>query len=851
MIPVQLVIKNFLPYRAPDPVRFEGIHLACLTGQNGAGKSSILDAITWALWGKSRTASDDDLVHLGQSEMSVQLDFEQEGQLYRVIRLRAIGKRGRSELHFYVLREDGAPTTMTEPSIRQTQAKIDEILRLDYSTFVHSAYLQQGKADAFTTQQPARRKKILSDILGLDRWTTYEEAAKDKQRELKSRIDYLDQAIDEISRELARKPALQADLKAAEQSHKEAESARIDAENRLKEVEHAPHDLRAAGDRKRETETRLKERQRELDETNASIEQYQEQIENYQQIVDSRSEIEEGYATLQSARETSSDMTDKLRQLQTLSDDRSGFERKLATAEAALNGEIKSITERITELEEIIQVDYSAELETVQAQISILQEKELERDSLDSQVSDLRETIAGLKSQKDNITVTGKELRDRLERLTAAPDDAALCPLCAQPLKPEARAVLIRDIEAEVETRREDYRKTEEQIAALGVDLKGIQVQIKTTNTELRDLKPLLEQAGTLRTQAQNVVEANTRLDEDHKRLGELQAQLDHEDFALDIREQLAVLNTQQDALGYDEDTHDDAQQQLKANNRYEELNMRLKMAIEQLPALETRLGGEQKRRERLGKNCEEIQAEITQVESEIAELTALVKEYETRDREVAVQRTNERSAQQRLTIAQQELDALDKKAARKTEHEENRQQARHQEGIYGELARAFGKNGIPAMIIETAIPELETTANTLLAKMTDGRMSLRLPTQREKKTGGIAETLDIEIADELGTRDYELYSGGEAFRINFAIRVALSQMLARRAGAHLRTLFIDEGFGTQDDAGRSKLVEAINAIQDEFDMILVITHIDDLRDSFPVHIMVDKTSNGSRITVQ
>jgi len=105
-------------------------------------------------------------------------------------------------------------------------------------------------------------------------------------------------------------------------------------------------------------------------------------------------------------------------------------------------------------------------------------------------------------------------------------------------------------------------------------------------------------------------------------------------------------------------------------------------------------------------------------------------------------------------------------------------------------------------LIIEAAIPELEEESNRLLTRMTEGRMHVRLDTQREKKTGGVAETLDILIGDELGTRAYESYSGGEAFRVNFAIRVALSQLLARRAGAQLRTLFIDEGFGT---AGRRR----------------------------------------------
>jgi exonuclease SbcC len=149
-------------------------------------------------------------------------------------------------------------------------------------------------------------------------------------------------------------------------------------------------------------------------------------------------------------------------------------------------------------------------------------------------------------------------------------------------------------------------------------------------------------------------------------------------------------------------------------------------------------------------------------------------------------------------------------------------------------------------MIIETAVPELERTANELLVRMTEGRMHVRIETQREIKTGELREALDIIISDELGSRPYELYSGGEAFRIDFAIRIALSRLLANRAGAQLRSLFIDEGFGTQDLRGREHLVSAINSIQDDFDLILVITHIDELKEAFPTRIEVSKTSDGS-----
>ena len=153
-------------------------------------------------------------------------------------------------------------------------------------------------------------------------------------------------------------------------------------------------------------------------------------------------------------------------------------------------------------------------------------------------------------------------------------------------------------------------------------------------------------------------------------------------------------------------------------------------------------------------------------------------------------------------------------------------------------------------MLIDTAIPELDEHANELLTRMTDGRMHVKLEMQRPRRGGGMAETLDIKISDELGTRGYELYSGGEAFRINFALRIALSRLLARRAGAKLQTLVIDEGFGSQDVDGRDRLVDAIKAIQDDFEKILVITHIAELKDVFPVRIEVSKTPAGSVIAL-
>ena len=189
-------------------------------------------------------------------------------------------------------------------------------------------------------------------------------------------------------------------------------------------------------------------------------------------------------------------------------------------------------------------------------------------------------------------------------------------------------------------------------------------------------------------------------------------------------------------------------------------------------------------------------------------------------------------------------------------EQEAGRKGMVEEASAYSELALAFGKGGVQALLIEAAIPRLEDEANDLLKQMTEGRMSFKLETQRARRTGRGAdgsesiETLEIVISDELGARNYEMFSGGERFRVDFAIRIALSKLLAWRAGAPLPTLFIDEGFGTQDVEGRDRILEVIKAIEDRFQRILVITHLEEIKEAFPVRIEVQRTNAGSTFSM-
>ena len=128
-----------------------------------------------------------------------------------------------------------------------------------------------------------------------------------------------------------------------------------------------------------------------------------------------------------------------------------------------------------------------------------------------------------------------------------------------------------------------------------------------------------------------------------------------------------------------------------------------------------------------------------------------------------------------------------------------------------------------------------------MLSRLTNNQAHIFIESLRDLKKGGTKETFDIKISDAAGIRPYELFSGGEAFRIDFALRIAISKFLARRAGTSLQTLIIDEGFGSQDEEGLSTIMDALYKIQDDFAKIIIVSHLPSMKDQFPVILLLKK----------
>ena len=859
MIPVKLKMRNFMCYRDNvPPLDFTGIHLACLSGENGSGKSAIIDAMTWALWGKARAKSVDDLIHANQPEMEVEFDFSVGPQLYRIIRKRSRPKKrtgaGQSSLEFQISTGDGF-RPITGNIIDQTQEKIIETLHMDYDTFINSAFLRQGHADEFTRQDPARRKEVLGNILGLERYDELEERAKSLAKQYEADIALTENSIKEIHGELARKPEYEAELAQAQTALTGIDTLVHTKDAALKELRREKEALESKKAQLEELEIRLVDSARDLQRWEEQAGQHLSRIKKYEEIINRREAIETGYARFIEVKASGEKLEQKFRQSVNLERQKTQLEVRLEKSRNALTTEHTVAQREIVRLEARTKTlpEYREQLGQAQARRLKLAETETTLRQKEQTVQDAQKQVGYLENERVRLEREIVEVGEKLNLIAShiAAHTEARCPLCNSELTREGLELINRKYTGEKQGKTDALTANRDNLAHKRAEYEALMEEKVQFETALNQEKTRLQsQEELLKNKIRDIDDESLKLAEHKSALNDIEQRLARRDFALPEQQALGAIESELAALGYDPAQHEEARRQLKQLESYERdkhsLDEALRLIEQEKEAAAKAQQEAQSKRDGLALDTqkkETLSVEIVRLPQARRELDAAEAEY----KDLTLRRSR---AQEALGSVKAQLQRLAELELKRKEKEDLIARSAREEAVYRELSKAFGKTGIQALIIEMALPEIETEANRLLARMTDNRMHVTFETQKETKKGTIQETLDIAIADELGTRNYEMFSGGEAFRINFAVRIALSRLLARRAGAPLPTLIIDEGFGTQDNTGIEKLKEAITSIQDDFNKILVITHMDDLKDAFPTRIDVTKTSEGSMISV-
>jgi len=851
VIPKKLTLHGFLSYRDTVDIDLSKINVACVSGANGAGKSTLFDAITWSLFGKARR-SDDALINNGMDSCQVGFEFSYENEDYRIERSKHRGKG--ATLEFQVKGSDGNWKPLTEAGIRATEDRIKEVLRLDYETFVNASFFLQGKADMFSVQPPGKRKEILSSILGLEVWETYRDETARRRRTIHNKVDVQQSLLAEVIDELNEEDNRRAALKIFKELLKKTSSLRESKDESLGQVRVLIQQLEADEEKINLFAEQVTSNNTRLIETRDLLVDRKTRLENVKKTLNNSSAIEKKYQSWQKVRKVLSRLDTvgmEFNQLKLKSGEVKG---KIQTATARLTQERFSLEQKQKEIRAIqnAQPDIKRSLKEKMNLIEQIQLSLKNFEQLEAELDHFKQEKANQVGENNRLKAKMTELKERIEHLENA--HGADCPLCGQDLSGEHKQKMIEELNIEGKDFGDLHRKNESEIKQCSSDIQRLTEEVDLLKKLRPQLINLKSDAGIL---DQQITERTKRVrdweEKDELRLKEVANLLDKSQIEEESKKELAILEKKITGLKYSLEQHEKV--------RIEELGLRgIEDQFRELEQARTAQEG-------LRREIDEYKKQVGQLQNDLDKITILKESLEKQvnqqhrtlpdlpelEKELGVIRKEENKLRLQVGGAKQAVDVLKVLRKRKVRIENEINEDNFQIARLKMLEVAFGKNGIPALLIEQSLPQIETQANEILDRLSNGVMSVSFETQREyrdKKREDKKQTLDIIIRDGAGSREYELFSGGEAFRINFAIRLALSRVLAQRSGARLQTLVIDEGFGSQDAEGRQRLVEAINLVAPDFEKILIITHLEELKDAFPSRIEVSKTASGSSVEV-
>jgi exonuclease SbcC len=483
MIPVRLAVRNFMSYTdVHEPLVLDGVHIACLSGENGAGKSTLLDAMTWALWGRSRAPTQDHLIHAGRNDMEVELEFVLAEQTYRVVRKRTRTGRGSTMLDLAV--GDGESfRSISGNSVNETEAAIENLLRMSYGTFVSSSFVLQGKADSFTTSTPTERKQVLADILELSEYDRLQERSRREVQQREQQHRELEAAVRQADAELERRSEFQ-----AEQARLEARLAELDDQLKrdgaeLQLLQQRLADLLARDRELSEVSAQAAETEAEIARHTKEIAEGEAELGKNRSLLDREREIEKGFTELLAARKRDEELGGKLREYARLCDERNRLDKHVATERTRLESELRNLDDRVARLDaeaSRVREHRQEEQRARQALDELAGVQERQRE-LELTLGQRREQEAELRGANQRLRGEMHELKAKIDALEGAP----ICPICRSPLDDVGREGLIQRYSTEGRAQKVEYERNLGQIQRLKAEIEELGTELDRVKSDM------------------------------------------------------------------------------------------------------------------------------------------------------------------------------------------------------------------------------------------------------------------------------------------------------------------------------------------------------------------------------
>ena len=787
----RLRLVNFRQHGDTEIVFGDGI--TGIIGPNGSGKTSLLEAIAWAIYGNPAARGDKDSIRnlraKARAPVRVELEFGLGSHSYRV-------ERGLNNAELY---QDGV---VVANSLKEVTGRLQRVLGMTHGEFFNTYFTGQKELAVLADATRPERAAFLSRVLRHEQLTIAQERIRERRNALGHEVDGLETGLPPQSELEKERKVAEARLTDARKAATAAAGDRTKAQQALAEeeprwqqwVERRERTLSLHGDLRVGEQGVVVARQEfhRLDKELAEALAAREELRKLDAEVAPVSKLKAELATLDhlhredaARREEQAKVTELTRNLNVL--DRRIAD--LADAEAGLaraTAEARALAERLG----------AADTVAREHQAAWVREKEY-----------ANTRRVELLKQHEEV----KDQRDKIERL--GPEGQ--CPTCLRPLGAEHRAVLdVLNNQLDVIITDGTYFK--QRIEQLATPPPAV-LQAEAARDALREAaRRITEREGNLRAQAAERARAQKERAGLAKRTQEIERRVAARDAGYDaerhnaVRTELARLEpvalaaaTLSARADRAEALVGEAEIAEKALSAREEYVKQLGDAVKAQGFSEPKFQAARERHDRAAHALRAAELAVAETRGELVAAESAVRETE--------RRAAERAARER-TIAGRKVELR----------------------LHNELDRAF--SDLRAELNAAMRPEIGALASGFLSDLTDARYD----------EVDLDEDYRVVVLDEGVPKP--VISGGEEDVANLVLRLAISQMIAERAGQPLSLLVLDEIFGSLDESRRQHVLALLRRLGDRFPQVILITHIEQVRDGLDrvIRVSYDATTGVS-----
>jgi DNA repair protein SbcC/Rad50 len=807
--PLKLSLEGFTSFRDKLDLDFSGLDLFAITGPTGSGKSSLIDAIVFALYGQVPRVGDDykQLISQGKERLSVLLEFGVGPERYRIVRTARPDKPSQQRLE----RITAGTAEPLADRVKEIRTEVDRILGLDYDGFTRSVVLPQGQFDAFLTGEPKERRKILVALLSLGVYERMQQLANQKSAVARSEAEFIRRQLETDF------------LSATPESLAQKEAGLKTAETCAQQAELSLQSLAAAAP--------LAQQARAARKDQASL------------AKDHQSEtrrLQAAQATLDSAGRTREALDTELEKLKAQKDAH-GFDEARHTALIAA----KPQAEQLVALDQGLRRATNATADRRRA----LEEAR-------SAVARDEEALPGL--EEAEAAAREAERAARAEKEAAHREHAALalrqglkpgdpCPVCAQSVKtiPKGKEPALEAVETRLRKAEAAARTAQEKVQQARLTSEQRKARAESLERELEQAETQEREAKTLATGARAALT-----------MAGFKA-ADHDPAALieSIEKELQTLDTARKAKAETEG------KQKEVEEKRARLDAEVAAATAQRDVLQARIGELEERRTEADQALETAQHSLGKLAAREGWSQLLPPQIGRDEADVVESLRAERqkeatAAHSKVAALRHDVQATERALVRAAELAARRTALEKEAALARTLADHLKAHELIAWIQEEALSRLAEAGSRHLLRLSQNRYTLRLGSGTEE-TAARAEqdffVVDAWNADAI--RSVRTLSGGETFLASLALALALAESLTElgaesRATDALESLFLDEGFGTLDTDTLDTVVSALDTLHGGDRMVGIVTHVRELAERLPARLEVRKQDATATVVV-